>query len=85
MLFPGWISRLYTALVGGDLVAKEAEDGTLRMILPARVAIPAFVEMVGGAIFRLLGPGFGCLRRPPASGFRGRAICSDARVWYFQR
>ncbi len=24
---------LYTALVGGDLVAKEAEDGTLRMIL----------------------------------------------------
>src|SRR5882762_8821222 len=24
---------LYTSLVGGDLVAKEAEDGTLRMIL----------------------------------------------------
>src|SRR3974390_2923842 len=24
---------LYVALVGGDLVAKEAEDGTLRMIL----------------------------------------------------
>jgi len=24
---------LYAALVGGDLVAKEAEDGTLRMIL----------------------------------------------------
>ena len=27
---------LYIALVGGDLVAKEAEDGTLRMILYRR-------------------------------------------------
>jgi ABC-2 type transport system permease protein len=29
---------LYTALVGGDLVAKEAEDGTLRMILSRPVS-----------------------------------------------
>jgi len=29
---------LYTSLVGGDLVAKEAEDGTLRMILCNQVA-----------------------------------------------
>jgi ABC-2 type transport system permease protein len=35
MLFPQVIllMPLYTALVGGDLVAKETEDGTLRMIL----------------------------------------------------
>src|SRR4051812_27058438 len=29
---------LYVALVGGDLVAKEAEDGTLRMILARPVS-----------------------------------------------
>ncbi len=35
MLLPqiGFLMPLYVALVGGDLVAKEAEDGTLRMIL----------------------------------------------------
>jgi len=35
MLFPQilLLMPLYAALVGGDLVAKEAEDGTLRMIL----------------------------------------------------
>src|SRR6266849_2327123 len=35
MLFPQilFLMPLYAALVGGDLVAKEAEDGTLRMIL----------------------------------------------------
>src|SRR3954447_23850877 len=35
MLIPqAWLLMpLYAALVGGDLVAKEAEDGTLRMIL----------------------------------------------------
>jgi len=35
MLFPQIVllMPLYAALVGGDLVAKEAEDGTLRMIL----------------------------------------------------
>jgi ABC-2 type transport system permease protein len=35
MLFPqvALLMPLYASLVGGDLVAKEAEDGTLRMIL----------------------------------------------------
>src|SRR5207245_9675445 len=35
MLIPqvALLMPLYVALVGGDLVAKEAEDGTLRMIL----------------------------------------------------
>src|SRR5437667_11749073 len=35
MLFPQIVMfmPLYAALVGGDMVAKEAEDGTLRMIL----------------------------------------------------
>src|SRR5438034_265990 len=35
MLFPQIVllMPLYAALVGGDLVAKETEDGTLRMIL----------------------------------------------------
>ena len=35
MLIPqvALLMPLYAALVGGDLVAKEAEDGTLRMIL----------------------------------------------------
>jgi ABC-2 type transport system permease protein len=44
---------LYTALVGGDLVAKEAEDGTLRMILSrpiSRIRL-LFVKWVAGAIF----------------------------------
>src|SRR5512137_749526 len=35
MLIPvaAFLLQLYVSLVGGDLVAKEAEDGTLRMIL----------------------------------------------------
>ncbi|HEX4265100.1 MAG TPA: ABC transporter permease subunit [Verrucomicrobiae bacterium] len=44
---------LYVALVGGDLVAKEAEDGTLRMILSrpiSRVRL-LIVKWLGGAIF----------------------------------
>lgn len=44
---------LYTAMVGGDLVAKEAEDGTLRMILSRPVSRfrLLFVKWVAGAIF----------------------------------
>ncbi len=44
---------LYTALVGGDLVAKEAEDGTLRMILcrPISRFRLLFVKWVAGMIF----------------------------------
>ncbi len=44
---------LYTALVGGDLVAKEAEDGTLRMILSrpiSRFRLLA-VKWLAGVIF----------------------------------
>jgi ABC-2 type transport system permease protein len=44
---------LYVALVGGDIVAKEVEDGTLRMILSrpiSRVRL-LFVKWVAGAIF----------------------------------
>ena len=44
---------LYAALVGGDLVAKEAEDGTLRMILcrPISRFRLLFVKWVAGVIF----------------------------------
>jgi ABC-2 type transport system permease protein len=44
---------LYTALVGGDLVAKEAEDGTLRMILcrPVSRARLLLVKWLAGVIF----------------------------------
>ena len=47
---------LYVALVGGDLVAKEAEDGTLRMILSrpiSRVRL-LFVKWLGGIVFALV-------------------------------
>src|SRR5213595_3911135 len=44
---------LYAALVGGDLVAKEAEDGTLRMILsrPISRLRLLFVKWLAGIIF----------------------------------
>ena len=43
---------LYSALVGGDLVAKEAEDGTLRMILSrpvSRLRLMLLKWLAGGA------------------------------------
>src|SRR6266511_2929856 len=44
---------LYVALVGGDLVAKEAEDGTLRMILtrPISRLRLLLLKWLAGAIF----------------------------------
>jgi ABC-2 type transport system permease protein len=47
---------LYTALVGGDLVAKEAEDGTLRMILSRPVSRfnLLFAKWLAGGIFSIL-------------------------------
>jgi ABC-2 type transport system permease protein len=44
---------LYAALVGGDLVAKEVEDGTLRMILSRPISRfrLLFVKWVSGGIF----------------------------------
>lgn len=57
MLVPvaAFLLPLYVALIGGDLVAKEAEDGTLRMILSrpvSRVRLLA-VKWVAGAVFGL--------------------------------
>jgi ABC-2 type transport system permease protein len=47
---------LYVALVGGDLMAKEAEDGTLRMILARPISRLRLVttKWVAGAIFSVL-------------------------------
>ncbi len=47
---------LYVALVGGDLVAKEAEDGTLRMILarPISRLRLLFVKWIAGIIFAVV-------------------------------
>lgn len=47
---------LYTTLVGGDMVAKEAEEGTLRMILSRPVSRfrLLLVKWVAGALFALL-------------------------------
>jgi len=58
MLFPiaYVLLPLYVALVGGDLVAKEAEDGTLRMILSRPISRfrLLMVKWVAGSIFSAL-------------------------------
>jgi ABC-2 type transport system permease protein len=55
MLFPQIIllMPLYAALVGGDLVAKEAEDGTLRMILSRPISRfrLLFSKWLAGVVF----------------------------------
>jgi ABC-2 type transport system permease protein len=55
MLFPqiALLMPLYACLVGGDMVAKEAEDGTLRMILSRPVSRLRLlgVKWVAGMIF----------------------------------
>ena len=47
---------LYVSLVGGDLVAKEVEDGTLRMILsrPVSRLRLLFVKWIAGIIFTIV-------------------------------
>src|SRR3954467_13196225 len=47
---------LYVSLVGGDMVAKEAEDGTLRMILcrPISRLRLLFLKWFAGVIFSFL-------------------------------
>jgi ABC-2 type transport system permease protein len=47
---------LYAALVGGDLMAKEAEDGTLRMILSRPISRLRLVTMkwLAGMIFSIV-------------------------------
>ncbi len=66
MLFPiaYVLLPLYVALVGGDLVAKEAEDGTLRMILSRPISRfrLLMVKWVAGSIFSaLLVLALGCI------------------------
>jgi ABC-2 type transport system permease protein len=55
MLWPQFmlLMPLYVTLVGGDLVAKEAEDGTLRMILSRPISRfrLLFVKWFAGVIF----------------------------------
>jgi ABC-2 type transport system permease protein len=55
MLLPqlGLLMPLYVTLVGGDLVAKEVEDGTLRMILsrPVSRLRLLIVKWIAGVIF----------------------------------
>jgi ABC-2 type transport system permease protein len=47
---------LYVALVGGDLLAKEAEDGTLRMILARPISRfrLALVKWLAGVVFSVV-------------------------------
>jgi len=58
MLFPiaYVLLPLYVSLVGGDLVAKETEDGTLRMILarPISRLRLLFVKWIAGVVFSIL-------------------------------
>jgi len=66
MLFPiaYVLLPLYVALVGGDLVAKEAEDGTLRMILSrpvSRLRLLLVKWLAGGVFSALLAVALGAL------------------------
>lgn len=58
MLMPqiALLMPLYTALVGGDLVAKESEDGTLRMILSRPISRfrLLLVKWMAGVFFGML-------------------------------
>lgn len=64
---------LYTCLVGGDMVAKEAEDGTLRMILCRPISRWRLlgVKWIAGVIF--------CVLLVVALGFMAVAF---ARLWF---
>jgi len=58
MVFPiaYMLLPLYAALIGGDLVAKEAEDGTLRMVLSRPVSRVRLLGLkwAAGAIFSVV-------------------------------
>src|SRR5260221_7393903 len=64
---------LYATLVGGDLVAKEAEDGTLRMILSRPISRFQLLlaKWMAGAIFSVL----------LVSVLGATALCF-ARMWF---
>ncbi len=75
MLLPqvALLMPLYVTLVGGDMVAKEAEDGTLRMILCrpiSRVRLAAVKWLAGGLFSFVLVLSLGAM----ALGF--------ARMWF---
>jgi len=75
MLIPqvALLMPLYTALVGGDMVAKEAEEGTLRMILSrpiSRFRLLLMKWLAGGVFAALLVLVLG-----------GTALCL-ARIWF---
>ena len=75
MLIPqvALLMPLYTALVGGDMVAKEAEDGTLRMILSRPISRfrLLFVKWLAGIIFAAL-----------LVGVLGGTALALARIWF---
>jgi ABC-2 type transport system permease protein len=58
MLFPQilLLMPLYTGLIGGDLLAKEVEDGTLRMILcrPISRSRLLFLKWLAGVVFSVV-------------------------------
>src|SRR5258706_1442694 len=64
---------LYATLVGGDLVAKEAEDGTLRMILSRPISRFQLLlaKGIAGAIFSIL-----------LVGVLGATALCFARIWF---
>jgi ABC-2 type transport system permease protein len=75
MLIPqiALLMPLYAALVGGDLVAKEAEDGTLRMILSRPISRfrLLFVKWLAGTIFAAV-----------LVGVLGTMALCFARIWF---
>jgi ABC-2 type transport system permease protein len=75
MLIPqvALLMPLYTALVGGDMVAKEAEDGTLRMILSRPISRfrLLLVKWLAGVIFAGL-----------LVGVLGGTALGLARIWF---
>ena len=74
---------LYVALVGGDLVAKEVEDGTLRMILSRPISRfrLLLVKWVAGGIFSACWCWCWAGRRwdLPGCGFRGKGCLFSSR------
>jgi ABC-2 type transport system permease protein len=75
MLIPqvALLMPLYAALVGGDMVAKEAEEGTLRMILSRPISRFRLLLMKW-----LAGVSFAALL---VLGLGGTALCL-ARIWF---
>ncbi len=75
MLIPqiALLMPLYASLVGGDLVAKEAEDGTLRMILSRPISRfrLLLVKWLAGVIFAAL-----------LVGILGLTALGFARLWF---